>query len=595
MATVYVNDKPVDIGNEKLNLIQAAQKAGVLIPHYCWHPALTVVASCRMCLVEVGERKPDGSIAMQPKVVPGCQTTAKDGTVIITNGKRAIGAQQQTLEDILLNHPLDCPVCDKAGECLLQDYTFEFGKAQSRMIDQKNTPPNKPYIGDNVTLFTDRCIMCSRCVRFTREVSGTAELQIINRGHHSEIDVFPGEPLNNKLASNVVDLCPVGALCSKDFLYTHRVWNLKTRNSVCADCSTGCSIYLDGNKNIVYRLRPRYNPQAQGHFMCDEGRLGYHYVNSIERFLRPMVRRAGASNVPATEMASAIQAESAVTGVATAIPRARPSVGSGRGDGGLQAVTWAEIVPSIRTALQNTAQKDPAGVVGVLSPFLTCEEAYLLAKFLKGLSNQVRLALGPVPIVGEDDTYPKDRRGHPIQPVKFTIRAEKCPNRRGVEEVLRHFQGEVTPFDDVVLGAREERVHALYLAAGYPPRTGGWISDEQARALQSVRLIVCHDLLPSPVSNFAHYVLPGAAWAEKGGTFINHAGLAQALHWGITPTAEVRPDGQVFLDLLQRRGLMHAATLRKELAAEVPYFDALAGNDLGEYGIPLEVTGERPA
>ena len=229
MAVVYVNDKPVDIGTEKLNLIQAAQKGGVFMPHYCWHPALTVVASCRMCLVEVGEKKPDGTIAMQPKVVPGCQTPAKDGTVIVTNSQKARDAQKQTLEGILLNHPLDCPVCDKAGECLLQDYSYDYGKSQSRMIDEKNTPPNKPHIGHNITLFTDRCIMCSRCVRFTREISGTAELQVINRGDHSEIDIFPGEPLNNKLASNVVDLCPVGALCSKDFLYKQRVWNLKTQ------------------------------------------------------------------------------------------------------------------------------------------------------------------------------------------------------------------------------------------------------------------------------------------------------------------------------------------------------------------------------
>jgi NADH-quinone oxidoreductase subunit G len=548
MATVYVNGKPVDIGNERLNLIQAAQKAGVLIPHYCWHPALTVVASCRMCLVEVGERKSDGTITMQPKVVPGCQTPAKDGTVINTNTPKAKDAQQQTLEDILLNHPLDCPVCDKAGECLLQDYTFNFGRAQSRMIDEKNTPPNKPYIGNNVTLFTDRCIMCSRCVRFTREISGTAELQIINRGHHSEIDIFPGEPLNNKLATNVVDLCPVGALCSKDFLYKHRVWNLKTKESVCADCSTGCSIWLDGNKSIVYRLRPRVNPQAQGYFMCDDGRLGYHYVNSIERFLRPMARR----------------------------------------DGQLTPLAWAEVVPAIRRAFQSAAQKDAAGVVGVLSPFLTCEEAYLLARFLKGLSGQVRLALGPVPVVGEDDTYPKDRRGNPIQPVKFTIRAEKCPNRRGVEEVLRHFQGETIGFDAVVRDAAEGRVQALYLAAGYPPRPGGWVSETQAQALQRVPLVVCHDLLPSLVSNFAHFVLPGAAWAEKDGTFVNHAGLAQAIHWGVTPTGEVRTDGQVFLDLLERRGLVHAPTLRKEIAAEVPYFAALAGGDPGEYGILLE-------
>jgi NADH-quinone oxidoreductase subunit G len=547
MAVVYVNGNPVDIGNERMNLIQAARKAGVFIPHYCWHEALSVVASCRMCLVEVGDRKPDGSTQMQPRVVPACQTPAKDGTVIVTNSKKAKDAQADTLEGLLLNHPLDCPVCDKAGECMLQDFSYGYGRSTSRMIDEKNTPPNKPHIGDNVTLFTDRCIMCSRCVRFTREVSGMAELQIINRGHHSEIDVFPGEPLNNKLASNVVELCPVGALCSKDFLYKHRVWNLKTQDSVCADCSTGCSIHLDGNKNIVYRLRPRHNPQAQGHFMCDDGRLGYHYVNSAERFLRPMVRRDGAS---------------------------APS-------------PWPEVVAAVRRAFRDAALSDGSRVVGVLSPFLTCEEAYLLAKFLKGLSGQVRLALGPVPIVGEDDTYPKDRRGRPVQPVKFTIRAEKCPNRNGVEEVLKHFQGEVVPFDAVVRAASEGQIQALYLAAGYPPRPGGWVSEAQAEVLKKVPVVVCHDLLPSPVSQFAHYVLPGATFAEKDGTFVNHAGLAQALHWAVTPSGECRTDGQVFLDLLERRGLVHVPTLRKELAVEVPYFAPLAGGDLGEYGIHL--------
>src|SRR6266852_1805216 len=458
MAVVYVNNHPVDIGAEKLNLVQAALRGDVLIPHYCWHPALTVVASCRMCLVEVGERKPDGTVTMQPKVVPACQTPAKDGTIVITNSDKARHAQEQTLESLLLNHPLDCPVCDKAGECLLQDYSFEFGRAQSRMIDDKNQPPNKPHIGDQITLFTDRCILCSRCVRFTREIAGTAELQVIDRGHHSEIDIFPGEPLDNKLATNVVDLCPVGALCSKDFLYKQRVWNLKTRNSVCADCSTGCSIHLDGNKNIVYRLRPRDNPQAQGHFMCDDGRLGYHYVNSVERFLRPMVRRDG-----------------------------RPA-----------PAPWPEVVASVRRALTDAALSEGGRVVGVLSPFLTCEEAYLLARYLKGLSGQVRLALGPVPVVGEDDTYPKDHRGRPVEPVKFTIRAEKCPNRRGVEEVLRHFQGEVIGFDDVLRSAGEGRLQAVYVAASYPPR-GAWGTEEPGHALQQVPLLIVQDLFPTPL------------------------------------------------------------------------------------------------
>jgi NADH-quinone oxidoreductase subunit G len=548
MAVVYVNDKPIDIGGEKLNLIQAAKKAGVFVPHYCWHEALTVVASCRMCLVEVGEKKPDGTVAMQPKVVPGCQTPAKDGTVIVTNSKKARDAQMQTLEGLLLNHPLDCPVCDKAGECLLQDYSFGYGKSQSRMIDEKNTPPNKPHIGPNVTLFADRCIMCSRCVRFTREISGEAELQVVNRGDHSEIDVFPGEPLDNKLATNVVDLCPVGALCSKDFLYTQRVWNLKTKNSVCADCSTGCSTHLDGNKNIVYRLRPRYNPQAQGHFMCDDGRLGYHYVNSKDRFLRPEARR----------------------------------------NGELAAVSWPEVVAEIRRAFQAAAAKDGSAVVAVFSPFLTCEEAYLLAMFIRGLSPFARLALGPVPVVGEDDAYPKDRRGKPIQPVKFTIRAEKCPNRKGVEAVLARLQGKPIRFEEIVKSAEEGKVQALYLAAGYPPRLAGWIPEAQATALKKVPVVVCHDILPSPVSAFAHYILPGATFAEKEGTFVNHAGLAQALQWAVTPTGECRTDGQVFLELLQRRGLIHAPTLRKELAQEIKYFAPLFGGDLGEYGILLE-------
>src|SRR5215813_13492956 len=290
MAIVYVNGRPVDIGNERLNVIEAALKGGVFIPHYCWHAALSVVASCRMCLVEVGERKPDGTTAMQPKVVPGCQTPAKDGTVIVTDSKKVKDAQAQTLEGLLLNHPLDCPVCDKAGECLLQDYSYGYGRSTSRMIDQKHTPPNKPHIGPNVTLFTDRCIMCSRCVRFTREISGEAELQVVNRGDHSEIDTFPGIPLDNKLATNVVDLCPVGALCSKDFLYKQRVWFLKEQKSVCPDCSTGCSVFVDHNKEIVYRLRPRENPQANGHFMCDDGRFDTAYLSSRQRILQPLAR-----------------------------------------------------------------------------------------------------------------------------------------------------------------------------------------------------------------------------------------------------------------------------------------------------------------
>jgi NADH-quinone oxidoreductase subunit G len=546
MATVFVNDKPVDIGNEKLNLIQAALKGGVFIPHYCWHPGLTVVASCRMCLVEVGDKKTDGSVAMQPRVVPGCQTPAKDGTVIVTNSPNAKFAQQQTLESLLLNHPLDCPVCDKAGECMLQDFSYNFGRSTSRMIDEKNTPPNKPGIGEHISLFTDRCIMCSRCVRFTREIAGSAELHVVNRGDHSEIDIFPGEPVNNKLAGNVVDLCPVGALCSKDFLYKQRVWFLKDQKSVCPDCSTGCSIFVDHNKDIVFRLRPRENQQAQGYFMCDEGRFDYPYINSRERIVRPLVRR----------------------------------------DGKQQARDYAEVLSALKGDLNAAATRSPGAVVFVLSPFLTCEEAYLLAKFAKGLSPEVRLALGRVPIDGQDDTYPKDRRGNPLQPVKFTIRAEKCPNRRGVEAILQHFQGKVNGLDDMLWAAGSGEIQALYLTAGYSPRARPWITEEQARGLEKVPLLVVQDLFPSPASTWAQYVLPAATFAEKDGTFVNHAGLAQEIRWAVRPFDELRTDGQVFLDLLERRGLIHAPSVRKEMADEVSAFAPLKV-ELGEQGIRI--------
>src|SRR4051812_14355688 len=494
MATVYVNDKPVDIGNDRLNCVQAADRAGLHVPHYCYHPALTVVASCRMCLVEMGDLK-DGKVTMIPKVFPGCQTPVKDGTVIVTGdyekrdrshppltydpkyvpGERAKKAEADTLEGLLLNHPLDCPVCDKAGECKLQDYAFEYGRSQTRMVDEKNQPPNKPEISSKITLFTDRCILCTRCVRFTREFSGTAELTVTSRGHHSEIDVFPGEPLENKLAGNVVDLCPVGALGDKDFLYKQRVWYLKTTESVCGRCSTGCSVNVDANKDVVFRLRPRENPQANGYFMCDEGRYGYHHADAADRIRRPLVRKSGR----------------------------------------LVPVPYSEAVRELRDDFADHLRRHPGAVWAVLSPWLTTEEAYLAAKWLKGQSKQVKLALGFVPVVGQDDTYPKDRRGNPVQPVRFTIRAEKCPNRRGVEEVLKHFEGSVVPFARALDAAKRNEMKAVLLTGGYPDK--GTL-DAFAEPPADLMLAVT-EIFEGPATSHARYVFPATAFTEKDGTW----------------------------------------------------------------------------
>jgi len=543
MPTVYVNNQPVEIGPEdRLNCIQAAQRIGFEIPSYCWHPALSVVASCRMCLVEVGDRKPDGSVVMQPKLVPGCQTPVKDGTVIIADSPKVRDAQKATLEYLLLNHPLDCPTCDQAGECFLQDYSYRYGRGYSRLQEPKNIKPDKDHIGEHITLFTDRCIMCSRCVRFTREISGTAEMQVVGRGTHEEIDVFPGMPCNNKLAGNVVDLCPVGALCSKDFLYKQRVWWLQSKPSVCPGCSTGCSVHVDQNEDHVYRLRPRVNPQAQGHFICDEGRFGWKYLQSEQR-LRFPEQRADRRSV---------------------------------------SRDWEAILPAVRNVLSSAVQNAPQRVAAVLSPWMTVEEAYLLASYLKGLSPLVTLALGYVRQTGQDDTYPKDVHGAPAQPVKFTIRAEKCPNRRGVEAILQHYSGTVVPFGDVLGRAAARELDVLYLVGGDPQ---GWIGEEQVESLSRVGVVIVQDILQSSAARAARFTLAGGSFAERDGTFVNHAGLAQEIHRSIRGPGESRPDGRILWDLAGRKGLFNANVVRKEIAEQVPAFAAFASGTLGEQGV----------
>ena len=546
MPIVTINGKVVEIGaSEKLNCIQAAAKVGVEIPAYCWHPELSVVASCRMCLVEVGDTKPDGTVQMQPKLVPGCQTAAKDGTVIISDSLKVRDARKATLEYLLLNHPLDCPTCDQAGECFLQDYSFNYGRGYSRLNEPKNIKPDKDNIGDQITLFTDRCIMCTRCVRFTREVSGSSELQVVSRGTHEEIDIFPGHPVNNPLAGNVVDLCPVGALCSKDFLYQQRVWWLKTAASVCPGCSTGCSINVDQNEDTVYRLRPRPNEKAQGHFMCDEGRFGWKYTHSDQRLLSPEART----------------------------------------NGSVTSRDWDTVMGSVRATLKKAALAGNGKVAAVLSPWMTVEEAFLLGSFLKEVSADVTLAMGPIRIIGQDNHFPKDVRGRMVEPVKFTIRAEKCPNRVGVEAVLTHFCGDVMPFEELLRFSSAGRFSAVYLVGGDPE---GWISEIQAEAFSKVETVIVQDILQSPVLKHATHVLPSGTFVEREGVFVNHKGLAQLIRRSVRGPDETRPDSRIFWELAERRGLIQTEALRKEIAAAIPALASIADPAIKGQGVLLE-------
>jgi NADH-quinone oxidoreductase subunit G len=262
------------------SILEAAKAAGVLIPHYCYHPGLPVAGVCRMCLVEVEKA---------PKLAPACATAAAEGQVVHVHSDKALEARKGVLEMLLINHPLDCPICDQAGECELQDYTFQEGRGEGRYREPKRFNPVEDFGGD-VVYVANRCILCTRCVRFMDDVAHDPVLNVSERGDRAVIGKFEGEDLTHPWAGNVVDLCPVGALLSKDSLNKARAWELDRAASVCPSCSQGCNMMIETRDNVVVRLRPRPNDDVNKYFMCDHGRLNYRWLNRQDRVDVPHVR-----------------------------------------------------------------------------------------------------------------------------------------------------------------------------------------------------------------------------------------------------------------------------------------------------------------
>src|SRR2546428_8120550 len=264
------------------SILEAAKAAGVLIPHYCYHPGLPVAGVCRMCLVEVEKA---------PKLAPACATAAADGQVIHVHSEKALEARKGVLEMLLINHPLDCPICDQAGECELQDYTYQEGRGEGRYREAKRFNPVEDFGGD-VVYVANRCILCTRCVRFMEDVAQDPVLNVSERGDRALIGKFEGEDLTHPWAGNVIDLCPVGALLSKDSLNKARAWELDRTASVCPNCSQGCNMMVETRDNVVVRLRPRPNEHVNQYFMCDHGRLNYRWLNRQDRVDVPHVRQS---------------------------------------------------------------------------------------------------------------------------------------------------------------------------------------------------------------------------------------------------------------------------------------------------------------
>jgi NADH-quinone oxidoreductase subunit G len=301
MINLTIEGRPVTVP-EGTSLIEAAKTVGVLIPHYCYHPGLPVAGVCRMCMVEVEKA---------PKLAPACATAVAEGQVVHVHSEAPREARKGVLEFLLINHPLDCPICDQSGECELQNYTFQEGRKDSRYDDPKRFNPVEDFGGD-VVYVPNRCILCTRCVRFMDDVAHEPVLNVSERGDRALIGKFEGADLTHPWAANVVDLCPVGALLSKDFLNKARAWELDRTASVCPNCTQGCNIIMETRDNQLVRLRPRSNTEVNQYFMCDYGRLNYRWMNEGARAEAPMVRRGASLEVtewePALEEAASLLA-----------------------------------------------------------------------------------------------------------------------------------------------------------------------------------------------------------------------------------------------------------------------------------------------
>ena len=528
MAKITVDGKTIEAKDRQM-ILQACNDAGIAIPQYCYHPGLSIVASCRICLVEV-----EGI----PKLVPACQTPVRDGMVVYAKSSKAIANQKQVMEYLLINHPLDCPVCDQAGECLLQDYSYQYGRSESRFEEDKVKNPKKD-VGDHIYLYADRCIMCTRCVRFTREVSGTSELYVDGRGDREEIDVFPRKPVNNKLAGNVVDICPVGALLDKDFLFKQRVWLLKQTPSISPVDSGGENIFLEHNEGVIYRIKPRYNSEVNGWWISDDTRYSYQAVHDPKRLRVAKRPQYGA------------QIETTFHG---ALEQAKQELGA--------------IVE----------KNGPGSLYAVLSPMMACEEAWLLAKAIRAADAQAMLIIGPVPSTGKNEVFHNYLTGKRT----FEIQAEKAPNAGGVRRIIEMIGGPGADWQDVAANNRPDlqKLKGGWIVGGY---LSDWIGPELPSLLR-MGFRVVQDILPNALVASADVVLPAAAWAEKDGCWQNFQGRLQPFAAAVAPPEGVRREGDVFYHLLNRPGLYNAAVVREEMGE--PFASVRLAAETGVEAVP---------
>ena len=514
MVQVKIDGKDIDVPAGTTVLV-AARQLGIDIPTFCYHDGLTRPANCRMCLVNTNKA---------PKLVPACYQTVMDGMEVTTRDEKTVKTRKSVLEFILLNHPVDCPICDQAGECVLQDNYFAHSASPSRLFTKKVHKQKALKIGPNVFLDAERCVECTRCVRFCTEVTKTGELQIVNRGERSEISTYPGRQLDNDYATNVVDLCPVGALTAADFRFKVRVWFLKSVDSVCGGCSRGCNIVIDHHENHVQRYRPRYNADVNQWWMCDPGRLSY---GELEAARLTHARSAGGSELGLKD----------ALGIAT---RKLLAFKDAHGFASLA------LVPSLAS---------------------TNEDLYALLELAETLGAGSWYAGGRAP--GKEDD--------------LLQRADKNPNRKGLETLLGWKGKAAAPLSQLAADIASGKIKGvLWMGHDHAPDAA-----VQA-ALGKVQLRIAIASNDGAWLEGADPVLPMRTFAEVDGTWTNVQGKAQRLHRALDPKRDVLPLWELAYRLGRGLGHMDtlqtpasAKALFTEMAAQVP---ALSGLDFG--GVP---------
>ncbi len=494
-VTATVDGKEVVV-KPGTTVIEAAKSVGVEIPYYCYHKRLSIAANCRMCLVEM-------SNAPMGKLMPGCQMTVAEGVTVKTDTPRVRDQQRAVLEFLLLNHPVDCSICDQAGECKLQDYYMKFDRQPSRLDVPKVQKGKRVQLGPLVVLDQERCILCTRCVRFMREVAKAPQLGVSERGNESFITTFPGQPLDSKYSGNVVDICPVGALTSTDFRFRGRVWFMSSARSVCTGCARGCNTFLDYLNDVTYRYRPRENDAVNQEWMCDDGRVTYKSLNQG----RVLVAREGRG------------AQGAVV--------ARPVA-----------------IASAAKALERHAR---AGTLGVLfSPVASLEDLLAAATVAKEA-----LGVAEVFVGGRADGWQDE----------FLKRADQNPNRKGLELVAQAFGLAVRPIGDLAAAVAAGKVKGVWAVGAETPDA------VVATKIAGAEDLVVQATNDSTLAHAATVLLPAAPHSEMEGTFVNFEGRAQRFELAYFPRGEARPHWALAVDLGAALGLAHRFASGRDLFA----------------------------